>query len=114
MSGGGRAASASPAASSAAREEERLLQPGGIHPRSDVGQISRRRVTAGALAFAVEIGGAGPGVASKNVLNLKRGAQRIVDLLMEGVREILNLRLSELRRWRRLRGMAFFEERPDG
>src|SRR6202041_3693585 len=34
--------------------------------------------------------------------------------LMDGVREVHNLRLSELRDRRGLGRMAFFEERPDG
>ena len=51
----------------------------------------RRRVAAAALARAVEIGGSRFGIAGEHVLDLERRAQRVVDLLVNEVRKVLDL-----------------------
>src|SRR5215471_18852227 len=97
-------------------KEKSLLQHGRIEPLSNAGEITGWRMAGIALPGAIEIRRAGLRIARKYVLHLIQGrvSKRIVDPLLQEVREIRNLSLSEVRAWRAaLRGMAFAENRSD-
>src|SRR6478672_7635164 len=106
--------SASPAPSTAAAgEEETLLQRGRIQPRANVRPIARRGMAGRTLTLTIEVDRARLGVARQHVLNLERRTQRIVDLLVDRVREVCDLRRLEPRDRRCLGRMPFLEERRD-
>src|SRR5215467_13670427 len=97
-------------------KEKSLLQQGRIEPLSDACEVAGWRMAGVALPRAIEIRSAGLRIARKYVLNLiqRRASKRIVDALLQKVREIRNLSLREVRaRLAALCGMAVAEERSD-
>src|SRR5215475_2293749 len=97
-------------------KEKSLLQRGRIEPPSDACEITGWRMAGVALPRAIEIHRAGLRIARKYVLHLiqRRASKRIVDPLLEEVREIRNLSLREVRARRAaLCGMTFAEDGSD-
>src|SRR5215471_7164459 len=76
-------------------------------------QVSAGGVAGGALACTAKVGCPSGRVAGKHVLDLQCRAQRVVNLLMESVGEVLDLCLGQLRGWRGLGGVSLTQKRTD-
>src|SRR5215467_3109981 len=97
-------------------KKKSLLQRRRIEPLSDACEIAGWRMAGVALPRAIEVRSAGLRIARKYVLHLvqRRASKRIVDALLQEVREIRNLSLREVRARRAaLCGMAFAEDGSD-